>query len=157
MEDKYYLTEKGVEEIRGELEELEKEKLRIIKERAPRPLDYREADPDYVSYQENLGRLESRIKELQRALDNYELIKPPAKEEKDTVHLGATVVVEMGGAIEKFKLVGTFESDPAHSKISDKSPLGKALLGRKVGAEFEVKTPILDQLCRIIKISYEDT
>ncbi len=155
MEDKYYLTEKGAREIGEELEKLEKEKLRVIKERAPQPLDYREADADYVSYQENLGRLESRIKELQRALDNYELIKPPSKEERDTVHLGAKVVVEMGGAIEEFKLVGTFESDPANYRISNKSPLGKALLGRKVGEEFQVKTPIVDQTCRIIKISYE--
>jgi len=155
MEEKNYLTEQGAKELRKELKELERDKLETIRERAPRPLDYREADADYVSYQENLGRLESRIKELRRVLDNYQLIKAPPKKERDTVHLGATVVVEMEGTIEEFMIVGTFESDPAHQKISNKSPLGKNLLGRKVGEELEVKTPIVDQKCRIMKIKYE--
>ncbi len=155
MEDKNYLTKDGVQALKEELEELQKKKLHTIKERAPQSLNYREADADYVSYQEDLSRMENRIKELTRVLDNYELINPPSKKERNVVHLGATVTVEMEGAIEEFMIVGTFESDPVNQKISNESPLGKALLGKKVGEEFQVKTPMIDQAGRVIKISYE--
>jgi transcription elongation factor GreA len=60
----------------------------------------------------------------------------------------------MDGTVEEFKIVGTIESDPANQKISDQSPIGRALLGKKVGNEVKVTTPMVNHGCRILKIKY---
>ena len=88
-------------------------------------------------------------------IENYELIKPPPRNQQDKVYLGAQVSVEMDGGVEDFRIVGTAESDPAHQKISDRSPIGMALLGKKAGEEVEVKTPMVNHICRVLKIKYE--
>lgn len=151
----YYLTKKGLEKAQKKLEELEVRRLNMIKNRKPRALDYREVDTEYVTYQEELGQIEKRIHDLKKILDTHELIEAPENEQRDKVFLGATVVIDMAGSVEEFTIVGTFESDPAEQKISNISPLGKALLGRKEGEEFDVKTPMVTNSCRLIKIRYE--
>ena len=67
-----------------------------------------------------------------------------------------TVTVEIDGQLDEFTIVGTLESNPALGKISNECPVGKALLGKKVGDVVEVKTPIVKHKCKIIKIKYKD-
>jgi len=98
--------------------------------------------------------LNSRITELENVLKNVELIKTPPKKEQDRIHLGSKILIELDGQIDEFIIVGTLEADPAEKKISDESPIGKALLGRRVGETVAVKTPIMNHLCKIIKIKY---
>lgn len=152
----YYLTGEGLKKAEAKLDELEEKRLEKIKNRHPRALDYREVDSEYISYQEELGQIEKKIHDLRRILESYEVIQAPPKKKRDKILLGATVVVEMGGSVEKFTIVGTFESDPARQKISNISPLGKALLGRKAGEEIEVKAGMVNNNCKIIKVKYED-
>lgn len=156
QERKYYLTKGGLEKIREELKRLRVQKRALLNGSGPRAFRFGEVEAEYIAFREDLGRVESRIKELKDILENYELIKFPCSNERDRIHLGAQVSVEMNGIIEEFRIVGTAESDPANKKISDCSPIGKALLGKRVGEDVEVKTPMVNHVCRILKIKYED-
>lgn len=152
---KYYLTKEGLEKVREEYETLKKLRLAKLKEDSPKIMHSDEPDAEYLAFKEDLNFLESETKRYEDILKNVELIKPPPKKEQDSIHLGAKVLVEMDGQIEEFFLVGTLEADPSKSKISDESPIGKVLLGKKVGESIELKTPIVKSSCKIIKIKYE--
>ena len=152
---KYYLTEQGLEKIREELKRLKKKKSTLLNGSGPRSFRFGEIEAEYFAFREDLDRVEAKIAELENILENYELIKIPPKKEQDKVHLGAKVLVELDGAVDEFKIVGTVEADPANNKISDQSPIGRALLGKRVGEEVEVKTPMVNHICRILKIKYE--
>jgi len=62
----------------------------------------------------------------------------------------------MDGQMEEFLIVGTLEADPSNSKISNESPIGKALLGKRVGEIVQIKTTLVNCSCKIIKIKYEN-
>lgn len=151
---KYYLTKQGLENLTKELKELKEQKQVLLKGSGPRSFRFGEVEAEYIVFREDLGRLEARIAELEDVLEDYELIKMPAKKEQDRVNLGAQVTVEMDGVIEEFKIVSTAESDPVNHKISDESPIGKALLNKKVGEEIKIKTAMVYNTCRILKIKY---
>jgi len=151
---RYYLTKQGLDKISKELEKLKLQKQALLSGSGPRAFRFGEVEAEYIVFREDLGRLEARIAELEDALEDYILIKAPAKKDQDKVHLGAKVTVEMDGAVEEFRIVGTIESDPANHKISDESPIGKALLGKRVGEEIVIKTPMVHNICRVLKIKY---
>ena len=152
---KNYLTKEGLERVKKELEKLREQRSILLNGSGPRAFRFGEIDAEYFAFREDLERIEERIAELENVLENYELIKTPPKEEQNKIHLGATVLVEMNGEIEEFTIVSKAEADAVERKISDQSPIGKALLGKKVGEEVEVKTPMINHVCRILKIKYE--
>lgn len=154
-EERHYLTKEGLRKAREKLEKLQKARLSKIKKGAPAPLDYQDVDPEYLAYQEEMGRLERMIYELKKTLENYEIIRIPSKKKRNKVYLGAMVMVEIDGTVEKIKIVDEAEADPFNQKISVNSPIGRAMLGKKAGEEFKVKTPIFESNCRILKIRYE--
>jgi len=86
--------------------------------------------------------LESRIEELEHVLKNFGLIKPPPRKEKNRIHLGAQVKVEVDGQEDEFTIIGTLEANPTMGKISNESPMGKILLCHKVGEEVVISSPI---------------
>lgn len=153
-EKKFYLTKEGLERIKGEYINLKG--LRLLKTRGETPKIWHSEDlnPEYLSFQEDMSLLESKITELEYILKNAEVIKSPLKEKQNVVDLGATVLVELNGEIDEFTIVGTLEADPLDKKISDVSPIGQALLGKKIGETLVIKTPIVNHSCKIIKISY---
>jgi len=105
-----------------------------------------------VSYNEAMkekSRIEDRIAELEEVFATYELIKEPRR---DVVSLGSTVVVEVEGQKDEFTIVGSLEADPAAGKISDESPVGKALLGAKPGAVVEVTGSIVRSTFKVLEI-----
>lgn len=153
-ERKYFLTKEGVKRIKKELEELKEQKKALLNGSGPRSFRFGEVEAEYIAFREDLDRLEVRITELKNVLENYELIKLPLKKEQDKVRLGAKVTIEMDGVVEDFEIVGTVESDPANNKISNQSPIGKCLIGKRVGEEVEVKTPMVNHVCRVLKIKY---
>ena len=77
---------------------------------------------------------EGRILEIQEILKNAKIIRSG---KKDKVSLGATVLLNMGGRKVEYTLVGPTEANPLEGKISNESPIGKAIFGRKAGEEFE--------------------
>lgn len=149
----FYLTEEGLQKIKREYRNLLVLKKSKTKREAPKILESEEVNPEYLTFQEDLGFLEARIAELKNILKNVQLIKAPPKERQDIVDLGATVLVEVDGQLDEFEIVGTLEANPSLGKISNESPVGKSLLGHKVGDEVIVSSPI-KTIYRIKEIRY---
>ncbi len=153
-EKKFYLTKEGFERIKKEYRDLKYLKFAKTKGEIPKIWHSEDINPEYLSFREDLSFLETRIAELENILKNVELIKPPPKERRNIVDLGATVLVEIDGEIDEFTIVGTLEADPSNKKISNESPIGQALLGKRVGEMAVIKTPIINHSCKIRKIKY---
>jgi transcription elongation factor GreA len=154
MGEKFHLTKKGLTELKEELEKLKKVRALKIKGEVPDILHSEEVNPEYLVFQEDLDFIEGRIAELENIIKNAVLIKPPAKEERDKVFLGATVVVEVDGREDEFKIVGSLEANPSLGKISDQSPVGKALINRRLNETVIISSPV-QVTYKIKKIRYD--
>jgi transcription elongation factor GreA len=155
MPKKFYLTKKGLEKLKKEYETLKILKLSKLKGESPKILHSEDVNPEYLAFKEDIGFLENRILELEYILKNFILIKKPPKEKQNIVDIGATVTLEdTDGSINEFMIVGTLEANPSEGKISIQSPVGKALLGKKIGDEVMITSPI-NVKYKIKKIRYE--
>ena len=138
----FYLTPEGAAKIRAELDELRgprRDALALRLRHAVQQGDLSE-NADYIHAKEDQAFLEGRILELETILRQATVVEPPTA--TDVVGLGTTVVVaEDGSGPEAYQLVGMKEADPRSGKISHESPIGKALLGKRVGDVAEVRTP----------------
>ena len=145
MEDEknFYITKGKLQELKKEYGELlELESKRELGQEAPKILESEDLNPEFVSFQEDVGFLRSRIDELKNIIDHHELIKNPAKDKQGTIGVGAKVKIDVGGQKDEFIIVGTLEANPAIGKISNESPVGKALLGHKIGDAVVVSSPV---------------
>jgi len=152
-EKKFYLTKEGLEKIKRECKDLKDLKSFKTKGEMPKIWHSEDLNPEYLSFQEDLSFLETRIAELEYILKSAELIKVPPKEKQNIINLGAQVIVEVDGQTDEFEIVGTLEANPAIGKISNESPVGKILLGHQVGDEVIVSSPITTTY-KIKKIKY---
>jgi transcription elongation factor GreA len=121
---------------------LDFEHKQTLGQEVPKILESEDLNPEFVSFQEDVGFLRSRIDELKSILDHHDLIKPPAKDKQGIISLGAKIKLAVAGEKDEFIIVGTLEANPALGKISNESPVGRALLGHKVGDEIVVSSPI---------------
>jgi transcription elongation factor GreA len=154
-EKKFYLSKGGLERIKKEYKDLKNLKLSKTKGESPKIWHSEDLNPEYLSFQEDLSFLETRIAELEYILKNAELIKiPSSKVRQNIVGLGAKVLVQVDGQNDEFEIVGTLEANPAIGKISNESPVGRILLGHRVGDEVVVSSPI-KTIYRIKKIKYQ--
>ncbi len=152
-ERKFYLTKEGLVRMEKEYKDLKALKLAKTRGESPKILHSEDLNPEYLAFQEDLSFLESRIIELENILKNVALIKIPPKIKQNIVNLGATVMVEVDGQNDEFTLVGSLEANPAAGKISNESPVGKVLLGSKIGDKVVVSSPIKTTY-RIKRIRY---
>ena len=95
---------------------------------------------EYVSAREELTFIDGRIDELEILLKQAVVIRD-SKTSSHAVKLGSTVTLNVGGKKEVFTVVGEWEADPTNKKISHQSPLGKVLIGKKVGEKVQVVAP----------------
>jgi len=153
MTKKFYLTKEGLDKIEREYRELKKIRFAKIKGESPKIWHSEDVNPEYLSFQEDLNFLESRIAELEYILKSVELIKIPPKGKQNIVNLGAQVQVEVDGQIDEFTIVGTLETNPDIGKISNESPIGKAVLSHKIGEEVVISSPT-EVTYKIVKIRY---
>jgi len=144
MDEKiFYITKVKLNELKKEYEKLLiVEHNKSLEQEAPKILESEDLNPEFVSFQEDVGFLRSRIDELKNIIDHHELIKNPAKDKQGVVGLGAKVNVAVDGQKDEFIIVGTLEANPALGKISNESPVGRALLGHKIGDEIFVSSPV---------------
>jgi transcription elongation factor GreA len=137
-----YLTHDGVANLRRELEHLVGEKRPALAERLRRAIQQGDLseNADYITAKEEQGFLEGRIQQIEAMLRRSVIIEAG---DTDVVGLGCRVTVEEDGAGEKevFFIVGPVEADPVGGKISNESPIGSALMGRRVGEDVAVSTP----------------
>ncbi|MDD5738903.1 MAG: GreA/GreB family elongation factor [Candidatus Pacebacteria bacterium] len=142
MEDKFYLTKQGIEKIKQEYKELLLTKQEKMRTGAPVAFHSEELDTEFVAFKEDLELIEAREADLEYILKNSVLIEKPTTEEQNQVGLGAKVLVDVDGETDEFILVGTLEANPIEGKISNESPIGKALFGKKVGDIIQLNSPV---------------
>lgn len=149
-----YLTREGEEALRRELRQLVETRrpalARKLKEAVAQG-DLKE-NADYHDAKEQLGFVEGRVQHIESVLMNAIIVDNAGS--SDEVRVGSTVVIrEVGnGEDEEFKIVGSAEANPRERKISQKSPIGSALLGQKIGKRVSVATPDGEIKFKIIEI-----
>jgi transcription elongation factor GreA len=153
-EQKFYLTKEGLERLKKEYVDLKELKFAKTKGESPKILHSEDLNPEYLAFQEDISFLESRIIELENVFKNAAIINIPRKEKQNIIDLGATIMVEVDGQKDEFTLVGSLEANPSVGKISNESPVGKALLGHRVGDNVIVSSPI-QTAYKIKKIKYQ--
>lgn len=141
-QNQFYLTPEGASKLRAELEDLQgrgREELAVRLRFAIQQGDLSE-NADYTVAKEEQAFLEGKILELETILQNATVVDPDGSCEQ--VGIGNTVVVSIDGREpETFHIVGMKEANPRQRKISHESPIGNALIGKRVGELAEAETP----------------
>lgn len=141
MSKKYLLTQEGLTKLNTELKYLINERRKEVIERIREALAHGDLseNADYAQAREEQSFIEGRIQEIEDTIKNAEIIT--AASHAHAVTIGSTVVIKAGGQERKYTIVGSNEANPGAGKISNESLVGKALLGKKSGENFNVKTP----------------
>ena len=144
MAERVFLTKEGKEELEKELKVLVLEKRVEITERIKIARDFGDLseNAEYDAAKNEQARIEARINEIETMLKYAEIIEETGKK-KGVISLGSTVDVIDKTYDEEmtFKIVGTTEADVTQGKISNESPIGNALLNRKLGETVEIVVP----------------
>ena len=150
------ITDDGLKKLQEELETLKTEGRADIAEKIKVARGYGDLseNSEYDEAKNEQAKIEARIVEIEAMLKNIEIIED-VKGKAKTVVIGVKVKVldvEYGDESE-YRVVGSTEADPRSGKISDESPVGKALLGKKLGDEVSVEAPGGEFKLKIIEIS----
>jgi transcription elongation factor GreA len=152
MKKLFRLTKDGVAELKAELGKLVGFRAAIADRiKTAREFGDLAENAEYQSARQEQDKNEARIGEIEHILQNVEIIKAPRPGSK--VQLGSTVKLKNDGMTKQFQVVGTVEADPLNGKISDESPIGRALLGQKLGDDVEIKTHVETASYKIVEIS----
>jgi transcription elongation factor GreA len=152
MKKLFRLTKEGITELEAELVVLIAKRPAIADSiKTARELGDLSENAEYQSARAEQDRNDARIDEVEYILQNVEVIKAPKNDNK--VVLGSRVTLKNDGKNKEFQVVGTVEADPLNGKISDESPIGQALLGKKVGEDVEIKTPAETSTYKIVSIA----
>lgn len=150
---KVFLTQEGFNEIKEELDNLinVKRPENIVAIKEARALGDLSENADYDAARNEQAEIEARIKKLESIIENVEIIDEVTTDE---VGLGNTVKISYVGDDDEdeYKIVGSQEADPFESKISNESPIAKALMGHKVGDVVSVESPNGSYEVEIIEI-----
>ncbi len=152
-QQKVLLTREGLTELKKEYDELVEVKRPAAVSRMSQARDLGDLteNSEYTAAREDLAFIDGRIAELEEILREAKLISV-SKCNKNKVDLGCKVTLHVNGKKESFTIVGEWEADPAEKKISHASPLGQALLGKKVGEKVEVEAPVGKIVYTILEI-----
>ena len=148
-----YLTQEGLDELKAELDNLinvrRPENIQAIKE--ARSLGDLSENAEYDAARNEQAQIEGRIKQLEKMLENVSIISEVSK---DKVGIGNTVAIKYVDDDEEdeYKIVGSQEADPFESRISNESPIAKALFDHKVGDVVTVESPNGSYEIEIIEI-----
>ena len=143
MKNNIKLTKDGLSTLSKELEELRDVKRPKLVERLAHARSQGDLseNSDYQSAKEELEFLDGRIDELEQVVKTAIVVSGNGKTAGGGVDVGTRVTVKVNGTKTVFNIVGEWEADPVNKKISHESPLGVALVGKKVGEKVEVEAP----------------
>lgn len=148
-----YLTRQGFEKLQGELDYLRSTKRQEVAARLHEAMDGGELieDAEYEAAKNEQAFVEGRIQELEILLANARVIEESGK--MDVVQIGAKVKIQEEGAEpELYTIVGPAEANPREGRISNESPLGRALMEHRAGDVVTVKAPNGSFTVRILKV-----
>lgn len=141
--DQTYLTPEGMEKLKEELRKLKYERRKEIAEKIERAKELGDLseNAEYQEARDEQAFIEGRVIELEAIINSATIVTGPSGTKQ--VSIGSTVGVreEGGGGDRQFLIVGANEANPASGKISNESPLGRALLGRHVRDTVEIRVP----------------
>jgi len=134
------LTKEGLNALKAEHEELVnvKRPATVVRLSEAREAGDLSENSEYVSAKQDLSFIDGRIAELEEILHGAKII---SSKTTGLIDVGSKVILHVNGKKEEYLLVGEWEADPMRKKISNESPLGKALLGKQVGEIVEVEAP----------------
>lgn len=141
MKKVFHLTKQGVEELEAEKAALLIKRIETAEAiKNAREMGDLSENAEYQSARQDQERNDARLEEVEYILANVQLIKANGKSRQ--IGLGSTVTLHAENGTELvLQVVGTIEADPIAKKISDESPIGKALMGKKEGDTVEIITP----------------
>ena len=139
-----FLTKEGFEKLQEELDYLRKVKRQEVADRLHEAMEGGELieNAEYEAAKNEQAFVEGRIQELDLLLATARVIEDNKKKKIDTVQVGSMVTIQEDGYDEEtYTIVGAAEANPRNGKISHRSPVGRAIMGKSVGEEVEVTTP----------------
>lgn len=150
--NKVQLTQHGFENLQKELVEFTKVRRpkAVERLRTARAMGDLSENSEYSAAKDDLAFIEGRIQEIEELLKNVEIISNG--NQKNKVSLGSKVKVEVDRIREELQIVGEFEADPLNKKLSSTSPIGSALLNRKIGESVEITVPDGKKVYKILDI-----
>ena len=147
----FHITKQGKADLEKELKDLIDSRGAVADEIATaRENGDLSENAEYTAAREKQTRVEKRISEIEEILDGAQIIESDGN---GVISLGDHVVVSLDGKELSFDLVGAIEADPTNNKISHESPLGKALMGKKVGDEVSITTPKGEKKYQVISVN----
>jgi transcription elongation factor GreA len=151
-----FLTKEGFQKLQEELDHLRTAKRQEVAERLHEAMEGGELieNAEYEAAKNEQAFVEGRIQELDLLLATAQIIEENGKPKKnDAIQVGSKVTIKEGNfEAETFAIVGAAEANPREGKISNESPIGKAILGRKLGDVVKVETPGGTYNVKIIKV-----
>ena len=151
MKKVYQITEKGKGDLEVEMADLKSQRGEIAEKiAAARDFGDLRENAEYDAARKEQGLVETRIAEIEEILQNAEIIQ---SSDGSAVALGSTVELQSSDKTVTYTVVGPVEADPLAGKISNESPIGKELMGKKVGDEVKIKTPKAEMVYIVKSIS----
>ena len=150
-----FLTKEGFQKLQDEFDFLRKVKRQEVANRLHEAMEGGELieNAEYEAAKNEQAFVEGRIQELDALLASAKIIEDNGKKKSDSVQLGSKVSIKEGNFDpETFTIVGVAEANPREGKISNESPIGKAILGHKAGDSVKVETPGGTYTVKILKI-----
>lgn len=145
MGEEVFLTREGMRKLEAELHHLKSVRRKEVADRIKEAREYGDIveNSEYDDAKNEQAFVEGRIKDLEKLLRNVQIIEEEGDTGNNEVKIGSTVELKDLESGEKFTytLVGSAEADPSENKISNESPVGSAILGRKAGEKVEVEVP----------------
>lgn len=150
MDKAIELTEKGKEKLLAELADYRKVRRPAVIDRIKKAKEFGDLseNAEYEDARNEQSFVEGRIQELEYMLKNGKM----SRKNSGVVSIGNIVKIKLNGEATDFELVGINESDPASGKISNESPIGRALIGKKIGDKISAQTPSGELKLEIISV-----
>lgn len=150
-----FLTKEGFEKLQEELDYLRTVKRQEVADRLHEAMEGGELieNAEYEAAKNEQAFVEGRIQELDMLLATARVIEDNKKKKADSIQVGSTVTIQEDGSDEEtYTIVGAAEANPRQGKISNESPMGRALLNHRAGDVVQVETPDGAYSVRIVKI-----
>lgn len=148
----FYLTKDGVDKLKVELEDLVKKQRPKVAQELKEAKEYGDLSENasWDAAKDHQSFIEGRISELEHILRNVVVIKAPKKSDK--VDIGCTVHLEIENGKQIYTIVGSTEANPSEGRISNESPIGKALMGKAKGDKVAITVPSGEMVFKIAHI-----
>lgn len=149
-----FITKEGLHKLKQELADLQTKRRSEVAGRIKASIDFGDLleNAEYAEAKEDQAFMEGRIAEIENVLRNVNLVSGTPSG-KANVQVGCKVYLAVAGGTKSFKIMGKGEGDPTRGEISSDSPIGSAVLGRRIGEEFDVPAPSGIKKYKIVRIA----